>query len=203
MAHPFVYTFADLPTGATGSAAGIDVATVDGLRLEVVMSGTATVVVEESVIGTEWTQFGSNITATGMTDLSGFKGKMIRLRVSAYTSGVITNPVLFGRRKFLAGQSQGAQKTIAVPASVAAGAAQDFGDYDDNVRLSLSGTFVATVQWQESIDGTNWVNIGAAQTAVGVVVVTKRTRYIRANTTAYTSGTPVGTVFGRPDRTPY
>lgn len=78
-----------------------------------------------------------------------------------------------------------------VQASVASGAAQDVRDAA-TISAYLSGTFVATVQWQISADGTNWVDSGAAQTAPGVVVITTPAFFVRADTTAFTSGTPVG-----------
>ena len=78
-----------------------------------------------------------------------------------------------------------------IQASVASGAAQDVRDAT-TISAYISGTFVGTVQWQISADGTNWLDEGAAQTAPGVVVITKPTFFVRADTTAYTSGTPVG-----------
>lgn len=200
MASPFFYDFA-VSGGGVGNSDVIDVGDCDGMRLQVTGTFVATLQVQESVLGSEWTQFGSDISAAGMVDLSGFKGKLLRIRTSAYTSGT-PDVKIYGRREMVGGREKGDVRAIAVPASVAAGAALDAGDMEDAVRLSLTGTFVATVQWQESIDGTVWVNVGSAQTAPGVVVVAKRTRMLRANTTAFTSGTPVGRMYGRADRKP-
>lgn len=58
--------------------------------------------------------------------------------------------------------------------------------------IQIVGTFVGTVQFQGSIDGTNWVSEGAAQTAASTALleVSETYQFMRANMTAYTSGTP-------------
>lgn len=86
-------------------------------------------------------------------------------------------------------------RKVAVPGSVAAGAACDVSDLERKC-VYVSGTFTATVQIQLSADGTNWVNEGTALTTAGNLEITKPARYIRANTTAYTSGTPAALVVG-------
>jgi hypothetical protein len=86
-------------------------------------------------------------------------------------------------------------RTIAVPRSVTAGVACDASDMDRKC-VYVSGSFTATVQIQLSADGTNWFDEGTALTAAGSLEITKPARYIRANTTAYTSGTPLATVVG-------
>jgi hypothetical protein len=55
--------------------------------------------------------------------------------------------------------------------------------------LQVSGITTATVALQGSLDGTNFYTIGTALTADGIVTVTNATKYVRANCTAYTSGT--------------
>lgn len=88
--------------------------------------------------------------------------------------------------------------TLSVPVSVAAGAAIDLSKYDRKT-VYVDGTFVATVQIQISPDAdpasTRWFNEGAAITTTGATLeITKPCKRMRANTTAFTSGTPGCTV---------
>lgn len=55
--------------------------------------------------------------------------------------------------------------------------------------LQVNGITTATVALQGSLDGTNWSTIGTALTADGIVTVATAPKYLRANCTAYTSGT--------------
>lgn len=81
---------------------------------------------------------------------------------------------------------------------------------DDRVASSavfqLTGTFVATVTWQGTVDGTNWSSVVAVDlssatsaasstaTAPGMFRIdTTGLTAVRPNVTAYTSGTVVGT----------
>jgi len=61
------------------------------------------------------------------------------------------------------------------------------------------GTFVGTVQVQVSPDGTNWVNEGSALTVPGKIAMPAGTKQMRADCTAFTSGTIEGVVTGRDD----
>jgi len=54
--------------------------------------------------------------------------------------------------------------------------------------LQVSGITSATVVLQGSLDGTNWSTIGTALTANGIVTVQNAPKYLRANVTAWTSG---------------
>lgn len=90
--------------------------------------------------------------------------------------------------------------SLTVPTSVAAGAAVECSRYRD-LTIEVSGTFVATVQIQGSVTGTTWDNIGTAQTAPGFVYASEKTYcFLRANVTAYTSGTPRATFAGHDER---
>jgi hypothetical protein len=70
-----------------------------------------------------------------------------------------------------------------------------------SVRIQVTGTFVATISFETSIDGTNWVNnnvkqassysIGANTAAAGLYYGDIGARYFRAKANAYTSGTAV------------
>lgn len=86
-------------------------------------------------------------------------------------------------------------RSVAVAKSVTAGASCDVSDLDRKC-VYVSGTFTATVQIQLSADGSNWVNEGTALSAAGTLEITKPARYLRANTAAYTSGTPVAQIVG-------
>ena len=55
--------------------------------------------------------------------------------------------------------------------------------------LQVSGITVATVAFQGSLDGTTFATIGTALTADGIVTIANAPKYLRANCTAYTSGT--------------
>jgi len=54
--------------------------------------------------------------------------------------------------------------------------------------LQVSGITSATVVLQGSLDGTNWSTIGTALTANGIVTIQNAPKYLRANVTAWTSG---------------
>ena len=62
-----------------------------------------------------------------------------------------------------------------------------------NKTVQVFGTFSATVQIQGSMDGTNWVNIGAGITTPGHLVIDESLVWFRVDLT-FTSGTPVAKV---------
>ena len=55
--------------------------------------------------------------------------------------------------------------------------------------LQVTGITTATVAFQGSLDGTTYATIGTALTADGIVTIANAPKYLRANVTAYTSGT--------------
>lgn len=79
--------------------------------------------------------------------------------------------------------------TVNVPTSVAAGTPTDISTAGPKT-IFVEGTFVATIQFQISPDGTSWDNLGSPFTAPGHLSVTDLGMQLRANVTAYTSGTP-------------
>lgn len=81
------------------------------------------------------------------------------------------------------------------PASVAVGPAKFVGRLTDK-NLQVGGTFVATLQLEGTIDGTNFEDVGAAITAPGIVVVSGYFDKLRINTTVFTSGVPVAVLGG-------
>lgn len=77
------------------------------------------------------------------------------------------------------------------PASVAAGAGISV-EGASSIDVQMVGPYTATIDIQVSNDGTNWVD---ASSGTGVAAgswtrVLERPKYLRLNTTAYTSGTP-------------
>jgi len=55
--------------------------------------------------------------------------------------------------------------------------------------LQVSGITSATVALQGSLDGTNFSTIGTALTGDGMITVANAPKYLRANCTAYVTGT--------------
>jgi len=60
--------------------------------------------------------------------------------------------------------------------------------------LQVTGITTATVALEGSIDGTTFFTLGTALTADGLVTVAVAPKYLRANCTAYTSGTIIAKV---------
>jgi len=86
---------------------------------------------------------------------------------------------------------------IAVPQSVSAGAATNIAEHFEGV-VQITGSGSWTSQLQVSLDGTNWFNLGTAATnaAPQLIAVTNGVKFVRMNTTAYASGTPVANYGG-------
>ena len=55
--------------------------------------------------------------------------------------------------------------------------------------VQVSGTFVGTVAFEYSNDGVNWIALGAAISAAGLISLAVSAAFVRANCTAFTSGT--------------
>ena len=78
---------------------------------------------------------------------------------------------------------------------VAAGASRAVqADAGEPAFLQVTGITTATVAFQGSIDGTTFFTLGTALTADGLVTVDVAPKYLRANCTAYTSGTIIAKV---------
>lgn len=92
-------------------------------------------------------------------------------------------------------------KYVARPAATNLGAVATTAMVDvqdlENVEVSVSGTFVATVSVEFTFDGTNYAPAAAALTAPGRVALPVRCRGWRLNCTAFTSGSIVGRSGGR------
>lgn len=77
------------------------------------------------------------------------------------------------------------------------GAGVRIEEYTDKT-VQVTGTFAGlSMTIQGTMDGTNWGDITAAITAVGITTFTATVKMIRVNATALTSGTPVVTFGGR------
>lgn len=82
----------------------------------------------------------------------------------------------------------GFQKKV-LSAAAATGASEAVRCDNDVKTLMVAGTFVATIHLEGSPDdGTTWITLGNV-TAAGLVNVTNGFSYLRANVTAFTSGT--------------
>ena len=82
-----------------------------------------------------------------------------------------------------------ALKTL-LSAVTATGASLAVGtDSNKPAFVQISGITSATVAVQGSVDGSTWSLIGTALTADGLVTVANPPPYIRANVTAYVTGT--------------
>jgi hypothetical protein len=55
--------------------------------------------------------------------------------------------------------------------------------------LQVSGITSATVALQGSLDGTTYATIGTALTGDGMITIANAPKYLRANVTAYVTGT--------------
>lgn len=90
---------------------------------------------------------------------------------------------------------------LPVPVSVAAGLPVDTR-YMERKTVSISSSGTGTNQVQISLDrsdtpaAASFVNEGTALTADGTLEISKPCAWVRVNTTAYTSGTPVGYLAG-------
>ena len=85
-------------------------------------------------------------------------------------------------------------KPMVIPNSVAVSAGVTV-DMFSKATAFLKGTFVATVQFQISPNGTDWFNIGSILIAPGFVEI-PACEQVRANVTAFTSGDPEGEITG-------
>jgi hypothetical protein len=91
---------------------------------------------------------------------------------------------------------------VAVPQAVAAGAATKIeGHIEGVVQITGGGSW--TSQLQTSLDGVTWFNLGTAATNASpqLIPVTNGVKFVRMNTTAYASGTPVANYGGYDSRT--
>ncbi len=89
--------------------------------------------------------------------------------------------------------------TLEVKQAVDAGRAENVFRFRDKT-VQFLGTFVATLQVEASIDGSEYFPVGAAASAPGVVRVPETVEFLRVRTTAYTSGEPKAAFAGFDER---
>ena len=88
------------------------------------------------------------------------------------------------------------QISLPVPQAVQAGAPVSVEAFR-GVNVQVTGTFVATLDIQASLDGTNWSSVVVGVSAPAYEFIPNLiAKAIRVNVTAYTSGQPVATVGG-------
>lgn len=88
---------------------------------------------------------------------------------------------------------------VPVPAEVAAGQHIECGHLAEK-SVVIGGTFTAVVDIQGTLDdpndSPNWIDISTGVAADDVVAIGGWVRAVRANTTGYTSGTPLAWIAG-------
>ena len=67
--------------------------------------------------------------------------------------------------------------------------------------VQFHGTFTATLQLEGTVDGSDYVPIGAPTSAPGIVAVPETVEFLRVRTTAFTSGEPKAVFGGFDERT--
>lgn len=87
-------------------------------------------------------------------------------------------------------------KTMEAPAVAATNGDEILVERFTEKTVLFSGTFVATMRVQGSMDGANWADVSGDVTAPSVVEVPHTVKYLRVRTTAFTSGVPAASFGG-------
>lgn len=182
-------------------AAGAAVAVTPRSPLMLGLSGTFVGTVQfqysPDSSGDVWLSIGSAKTAPGLAMLPAGRAKRVRANTSAYTSGTPVGTMLHDVALSITTLERTFKEAdLDIETSVAIGDALDLEDGEQAI-ITVSGTFTATVQIEISLSeaGDDWFAWGQALTAAGIVILPRGiARRVRANTTAYTSGTPLGTL---------
>jgi hypothetical protein len=88
---------------------------------------------------------------------------------------------------------------LEVKQTAAAGRAENVFRFSHKY-VQVHGTFVATLQVEGSIDGSDYFAVGGPQSAPGVVPVPETMEFVRMRTAAYTSGEPKAVLAGFDER---
>ncbi len=88
---------------------------------------------------------------------------------------------------------------LEVKQAVDAGRAENVFRFRDKT-VQVHGTFVATLQLEGSIDGSEYFAVGAPVSAAGAIRVPETLEFLRVRTTAYTSGEPKAAFAGFDER---
>jgi hypothetical protein len=66
--------------------------------------------------------------------------------------------------------------------------------------VQFHGTFVATLQVEATIDGSDYFPVGGPRSTPGMVPLSETVEFVRVRTTAYTSGEPKAVLGGFDER---
>lgn len=88
---------------------------------------------------------------------------------------------------------------LEVKQAVEVGRAENVFRFRDKY-VQVHGTFVATLQVEATIDGSEYFSVGGPQAAPGVVPVPETVEFLRVRTTAFTSGDPKAVLGGFDER---
>lgn len=88
----------------------------------------------------------------------------------------------------MSGSANGVSVTL-LNAVGATGASREVSPTNNQITFQATISATATITLQASLDGTNWSTIGTALTASGIVSFDAPYKFVRANCTAFTSGT--------------
>ncbi len=88
---------------------------------------------------------------------------------------------------------------LEVKQAVDVGRAENVFRFRDKT-IQVHGTFVATLQVEASIDGSEYFPVGTPKSAPGVALVPETVEFLRVRTTAYTSGEPKAVLAGFDER---
>jgi hypothetical protein len=194
----FISTTLVVPASATtGTPVVVNPRSPVALSLGGTFVGTVQFEYSPSASTALWISIGSALTAAGLVYLPAGKAKRIRANTTAYTSGTPVAALIHDLALEAADDERDVvESALAVAASVTTGTPLTLQDGEE-ATIRLYGTFVATVQFQISLttSGTVWHDWAAPLTGAGEVIVPRgMAARIRANTTAFTSGTPAAIV---------
>lgn len=88
---------------------------------------------------------------------------------------------------------------LEVKQAAEAGRAENVFRFRDKY-VQVHGTFVATLQVEATIDGSDYFAVGGPQSAPAVVPVPETAEFVRVRTTAFTSGDPKAVLAGFDER---
>ena len=88
---------------------------------------------------------------------------------------------------------------LEVKSEIGVGKAEQVFRFRDKF-VQVHGTFVATLQVEATLDGSDYFPVGAAQSAPGVVPLPETVEFVRVRTAAYTSGEPKAVLGGFDER---
>jgi len=88
---------------------------------------------------------------------------------------------------------------LEVKSQVGAGRAEQVFRFRDKY-IQVHGTFVATLQLEATIDGSDYFAVAAPMSVPGVIPIPETVEFVRVRTSAYTSGEPKAVLGGFDER---